>query len=348
MPFRLSRDARQSAQPAARRPRRLVSRRGAMAMAAAGVLMFQASPEVRAQGADVFPSKPIRIVVGYPPGGSSDNIARVVAERMSIEMNAPVVIVNRPGAGSTLAAGMVAAAPADGYTLLLLSPGTNAVSAAMYPNLPYDPVKSFAPISQLAFGPVFVLVGSASPLKSMSDLVAVAQAAPGKLTFSHSGTGTGPHLVGEAIALAMSTKFVHVPYAGAAPATLAVLGSQVDFSISDISAVPHLQSGALRALAVSTPQRWRQYPNVPTLRQSGVNFDYTLSVGLVATTGTPAEIVQKLHAAVSKAVASPEAQQRFATLGFEASATSPEAFGAMVAGDVAKFGPIVRQTGLKQ
>jgi tripartite-type tricarboxylate transporter receptor subunit TctC len=321
----------------------LAARAAAWLLALATGLGLPAAPAA----AQSFPDKPIRLLVGYPPGGSSDNIARAVAEGIGSSLGQPVLVVNRPGGGSTIAAAAVAAAPPDGHTLLLISPGTNAVTGAMYTNLPYDPVKSFAGVSQVAAGPLFVLVPAASRFKSMQELVAAARAEPGKLSFSHTGTGTGPHLVGEAIALATSTKFLHVPYAGAAPATLAVLGSQVDFSISDISAVPHLQSGALRALAVSTPQRWKQYPDLPTLREAGVNFDYTLSVGIASTAGTPAEVLRKLHAAVSKAMASEDARKRFATLGFEANVTTPEAFNTLLAGEVAKFGPVVRQVGLK-
>lgn len=294
-----------------------------------------------------FPSKPIRLIVGYPPGGSSDNVARIVAESMSKELKTPVVVMNRPGAGATIAAAQVASAPPDGHTLWLISPGTNAVSAAMYPNLPYDAVKSFAGISQIAFGPTFFLVKSSSKAKTMKDLVLAAQQEPGKLTYSHTGTGTGPHLIGEAVGLATNARFLPVPYAGAAPATLALLGDQVDFSVSDISAAPYLQNGTFKALAVTTPQRWKQFPDVPTLRESGIDFDYTLSVGIVTTAGTPPNAIRMLHDAVSNAIANDDVRRRLATLGFEAQATTPEAYDAQIAREVSRFGPIVKSAGLK-
>jgi tripartite-type tricarboxylate transporter receptor subunit TctC len=207
------------------------------------------SMSVPAQNAAAtFPSKPMRIIVGFPAGGSSDGAARVIAERMSNDWGSPVIVENKVGAGGTIAAAIVAAAPADGHTLFLIGPGTHAVSSALYSNLPYDPIKSFASVTQIGLGPYFVLVNSSSPIKTVKDLVAIARSAPGTLSYASSGVGSGAHLVAESLAIATGTKLLHVPYKGAAPATVALLSGEVGFAISDSSAAPYIESG--------TPSRW--------------------------------------------------------------------------------------------
>ena len=298
--------------------------------------------------AAAFPGKVVRIVVGFPAGGSSDGAARVIAERMSAEWNSPVVVENRVGAGGTIAAGAVAAASPDGHTLYLIAPGTHAVSSALYANLPYDAIKSFTSVTQVGRGPYFVLVSAASRIRTMTDLVATAKAAPGTLAYASSGNGSGAHLVAESLAIATATTLLHVPYKGAAPATLALLSGDVGFAISDISAASHIESGKLRALAVTTPQRAAQFPAVPTLAEQGLaQAGYTISVGLVAPAGTPRDVIGKINSAVVNALGNANANRKLVALGFEPMTSTPEAYDASIAADVEKFSRLVKQVGLK-
>ncbi len=295
-----------------------------------------------------FPDKPVRIIVGFPAGGSSDLSARIVAEYLSGKWNVPVIVENRVGAGGTIAAAHVASSPPDGHTLLLIGPGTHAVSAATYTGLPYDAVKSFAPISQIGWGPYFILVNSDSELRTMRDLVSLAKTAPGRVSFASTGKGSGAHYMGETLAQVTGTKLLHVPYNGASPATLAVMGGQVTIAISDMSAAANTRSGKLRALAATTPSRSPLFPDIPTLMEQGVPASYTVSVGLVAAAGTPEKVIGQIHGAVSEALAAASVRQRLEALGFEAKANTPAEFAASIAGDVRRFGAFVEQAGLKQ
>ncbi len=312
------------------------------------ILLSLTSPIAAQADTSAFPSRSVKIVVGFPAGGSSDITARILAERLANEWNNTVFVENRAGAGGTIAASYVAAAPADGYTLLLIAPGTHAVSSAMYDKLPYDPIKSFSSISQIAKGPYFVLVNSASNIKSMADLITQAKASPGKVTFASTGKGSGAHFVGESIAQASGAKLLHVPYNGAAPATLALLSGQVDIAISDMSAMPNILNGKLRALAVTTPQRFAQQPAIPTLAESGIPVEYTVSVGIAGPAGIPSDIVKKINASIARALQNDDAKKQLRTLGFEATPTSSDELAKIIAGDVKRFGAFIQQAGLKQ
>jgi tripartite-type tricarboxylate transporter receptor subunit TctC len=219
------------------------------------LLLLASAPALAQPAAEAFPVRPVRIVVGFPPGGSSDVSARLVAERMSEEWKQPVIIDNKAGAGGTIAAAFVAAAPADGYTLLHVGPGTHAITSVLYKDLSYDALKSFAGVGQIAVAPFVVVVNASSSVKSMKELLELARAKPGQVSYGSTGSGAGPNVVTEIIALATGVKFLHVPFKGAAPATAAALGGQVDFAMADsASAIAHVQSGKLRALAVTTAQ----------------------------------------------------------------------------------------------
>ncbi|WP_167784774.1 Bug family tripartite tricarboxylate transporter substrate binding protein [Ramlibacter rhizophilus] len=328
-----------------RHPLPLPGRRQAV-LALAAMAAGAALP-LRAQQAG-FPSRTVRIVVGFPPGGSSDSAARILSEKLAAEWGQPVIVENRPGAGSTIATAQVASAPPDGHTLLLIAPGTHAVSAALFPNLSYDPVRSFTSISQVGAGTYFVLVNASSPYRSLKDLLDDARARPGAVSYASTGNGSGSHLVAESLAGAGGVKFLHTPYNGAAPATLALLSGQVAFAISDISAIGHLQSGKLRALAVTSSRRSRLVPEVPTVAEAGVpQAEYVLSVGLVGPAGIPAPVVEQLNAAITKVLAQPDVRQRLAALGFDAEPSSPQAYGQVIANEVDRFGKLVRQVGLK-
>jgi tripartite-type tricarboxylate transporter receptor subunit TctC len=296
-----------------------------------------------------FPARAVRMVVGFPPGGSSDVSARLVAERMADEWKQPVLVENKPGAGGTIAAAFVAAAPADGYTLLHVGPGTHAITSALYKDLSYDAIKSFTGVGQIATSPFVVVVNAASPVKSVKELLDLARAKPGQVSYGSSGSGAGPNVVTEIIALSTNVKFLHVPYKGAAPATAAALGGQVDFAMVDsASAIPHVQSGKLRALAVTTAQPSPLYRDVPTVAQAAVpGFAYPSSVGFLAPAGTPREAILRINGALNRALANETVRSRLNGLGFDAAPMTAEEFDAFVANEVRKYTKIVRDLGLK-
>jgi tripartite-type tricarboxylate transporter receptor subunit TctC len=312
-------------------------------------LMFCVLASAQAQTAADFPSRPVRFVVGFPPGGSSDVSARLVAERMSEEWKQPVIVDNKPGAGGTIAAAFVAAAPADGYTLLHVGPGTHAITSVLYKDLSYDALKSFAGVGQIAVAPFVVVVNASSSIRSMKELLDLARSKPGQLSYGSSGSGAGPNVVTEMIALATGTRFLHVPFKGAAPATAAALGGQVDFAMADsASAIPHVQSGKLRALAVTTAQPSPLYRGVPTVSEAAApGFAYPSSVGFLAPAGTPREAILRINAALGRALANDTVRSRLNGLGFDPAPMTPDEFDAFMAGEVRKYTKIVRDLGLK-
>ena len=311
--------------------------------------LLASAPALAQPAAEAFPARPVRIVVGFPPGGSSDVSARFVAERMSEEWKQPVIIDNKAGAGGTIAAAFVAAAPADGYTLLHVGPGTHAITSLLYKDLSYDALKSFAGVGQIAVAPFVVVVNASSSVKSMKELLEFARAKPGQVSYGSTGSGAGPNVVTEIIALATGVKFLHVPFKGAAPATAAALGGQVDFAMADsASAIAHVQSGKLRALAVTTAQPSPLYRGVPTVAEAAVpGFSYPSSVGFLAPAGTPREVILRINAALGRALASDTVRSRLNGLGFDAAPMTPEEFDAFMAGEVRKYTKIVRDLGLK-
>jgi tripartite-type tricarboxylate transporter receptor subunit TctC len=295
-----------------------------------------------------FPNRPVSIVVPFPPGGSSDSAARLVGERMAAEWGQPVVIDNRPGAGTTLAAAHVARAPADGHTLYLVAPGTHGVSSALYRNLSYDPVRSFAGVSMIAQAPFVFVVPANSPFRSMKDLIDAAQAQPGRLSYASSGNGAGPHLITERVAQSQGLKLVHVPYKGAAPATMAAVGGQVDFSLADTAAVPQVQAGRLRALAVTSGERSVLFPGVPTLAELGMSdLVYPLSVGILAPAGTEPRTLDEINRVMRIALADPEVRRKMQALGLEMKPTSRAEVDQLLALEVRRYQEIVRSVGLK-
>jgi len=275
---------------------------------------------------DDFPSKAVRIVVGFPPGGSTDVSSRIVAEQMAKDWRQPVIVENKPGAASTIAAAFVAAAPADGYTLFNLAPGTHGVTAATYKQLPYDAVKSFAGAGMIATQPFVVVVAADSKTKSMRDLIDAAKARPGQVSYGSTGSGGGPHLVTEVVAHSAGIQLLHVPFKGAAPAAAAAVASQIDFAMVDASAaLPFVAGGKLRALAVSTPKRSDLFAGVPTIAESAVpGFSYPSSVGLAAPAATPRDIVLKINAALNRALAEPAVRERLRAIGLEAAPMGAE------------------------
>ncbi len=298
--------------------------------------------------AQTYPTKPVKIIVPFPPGGSADAAARIAAEKLSGEWKQPVLVENKPGAGTTIAAAFVAGSAPDGHVLYLIGPISHAVSAALYKDLSYDAVKSFAAVAQLASAPFILVVHPAVKANSVKELVELARARPGAITYASSGSGAAPHLAAEMLASLTGTKFVHVPFKGTAPALVALLGGQVDFQIADVAAIPHIRAGRLRALAVTTARPSALVPGVPTIAESGVpGFDVPSTTGILAPAGTPREIVGKINAAINRALATQDVRQRLNAQGFEPTPTTPDEFAAFLASEVQKYAKLVKDIGVR-
>jgi tripartite-type tricarboxylate transporter receptor subunit TctC len=293
--------------------------------------------------AQEYPAKPISLLVGYPPGGSVDTTARVVAERLSQMLHQSVVVVNRPGASGNIAADQLAKAAPDGYTLYM---GTtiNAVSVSLFKSLLYDPVKDFAPISKVVVAPSILVVSPKVPAKNVKELVALAKASPGELSYATTGPGSSPHLCAELFAMLADIKMLHVPYKGGAEAIQDLVNGRVDLTFSNPTSVMQLaESGRIRALAVTTSKRFSQMPQLPTMIDEGYpDFDLSAWYGLVAPSGTPPQIIALLNASVTKILAMPDVKELLAKQGLEASSSTPEALGLELKSDIAKFGKLLR------
>jgi tripartite-type tricarboxylate transporter receptor subunit TctC len=301
----------------------------------------------RAQPADAWPTRPVRLLVGFAPGGSSDTVARLVAQHMSAALGQPFVVENRPGAGGMIAAEAVAKAAPDGYTLVLL-PSGHASQAAMLARLPFHPVDDFAWISTATVYPMFLAVADASPIHSFEDLISRAKANPGRLSYSSVGIGTAHHLIGEWINAEAGVELTHVPYKGGTQPLTDVLSGQVDLMIETATtALPHLKSGRLRALAVTSTAGKDLLPGVPAASETVPNLQYESWLGIAAPAKTPPALVSTLNREVTRALGKAEVAQRLTELGGGASPSSPDAFRDRVAGDIAKFRRIVATRGIK-
>ncbi len=298
--------------------------------------------------AQTFPSRPVKIIVPFPPGGSADTAARIIAEKTSEEWKQPVLVENKPGAGTTIAAAFVAGSAPDGYVLYLTGPISHAVSAALYKNLGYDAVSSFTAVARVASAPFILVVHPSVKANSVRELIELARARPGALTYASSGSGAAPHLAAEMLASMTGTKFVHVPFKGTAPALVALLGGQVDFQIADVAAIPHVRAGKLRALAVTTARPSALVPGVPSVAESGVpGFDVPSATGILAPAETPREIVARINAAINRALATREVRQRLNAQGFEPAPATPEEFAAFLASEVRKYARIIQEAGVR-
>ena len=314
------------------------------------VLLLLANAQALAQPvAEAFPGRAVRMVVGFPPGGSSDVSARLVAERMSDEWKQPVIVENKPGAGGTIAAALVAAAPADGYTLLHVGPGTHAITSALYKDLSYDALKSFSGIGQIAISPFVIVVSASSNVKSMKELLDLARAKPGVVSYGSSGSGAGPNVVTEIVALSTGVKFLHVPYKGAAPAAAAALAGQVDFAMVDsASAIPHVQSGKLRALALMSAERSPAYPDVPTTREQGLaDLEVETWYGMFAPAGTPSAAIQKVNGEINLLLKDSQVRSVLEKQGMTAAGGPPQRLEQLVARELPRWQRVVNAAGIK-
>jgi len=299
--------------------------------------------------AQTYPSKPINLVVGFAPGGSGDILARLIGQKVSASLGQPVVIENRPGAGATIATSYVAAAPADGYTLLFVTSGF-AGSTSLYPKLGYDTVKSFAPVAKVGASPVVMVVPAESPYRKLQDVLEAARKAPGKLNYAAGGGGaTTTSLAAEFLKSDAKIDMQMIPYKGSGPALTALLSKEVDLGF-DIpsSALQYVRAGKLHALAVTTMACSSVMPEVPTVAEQGVpGFDVTGWFGILAPAGTPAPVVERLHKEVNAALAQPDIKERLQSMGVEPAQGTRADFTALIASDTKRYGDAIRRLGLK-
>jgi len=298
-----------------------------------------------------YPDRPIRLIVPFPPGGINDLIARIVANSLSEQVRQTVIIDNRGGAGGTLGLGIAARATPDGYTLAFGATSTVAVSPALYRNLPYDPVKAFAPIAPLAAVPSVALVTPSVAASSMKELIALARAKPGSLNYASAGAGTSQHMGTELLKTLAKIDMVHVPYKGGAAAMADLIGGQVQLQIEPLpTAMPHIRSGKVRALAVTSPARLPLLPDLPTVAEAAGLPGYQLLIwfGILAPADTPRPVVQRLNAEILKVIASPDVRERFAQQGATPSAPqTPEQFGAYIQKEIKLWAEVARVAGAK-
>lgn len=296
-----------------------------------------------------WPAKPIRLIVPFPPGGSTDIFARPIAQKLSEALGQQVVVENRGGAGGTIGAEAAAKSAPDGYTLLMGHIGTLAVAPSLYPALPYDPLKSFAPVSMVATLPNVLVVNPSLEAKTVGELIAYAKAHPGKLAYGSGGNGSAAHIAFELFKQQTGTRIVHVPYRGTAPSVTDVIGGQVAMTMTGVPPVlAFIQAGKLRALGVSGRKRAEALPDVPTIDEAGVkDFDATQWYGIVAPAGTPAAIVERLNAEIRRILAMPDMRERLKSLGAEPAPTTPDEFRRYIASEIARWASVVKAAHMK-
>lgn len=297
--------------------------------------------------ADTWPAKPIKLVVPYPPGGAADAVARLYAEKLGESLKQPVLVENKAGAGTAIAAEFVANAPADGYTLSLVPTGQLTVLPHIAKNLRFDPLNSFAPISLLASTAVVIAANPTVPASNVKELVALAKAKPGKLSYSSSGSGTIIHLAGENFRLSTGTDILHVPFKGSAPAVTALLGGEVDLAFDTLTVLaPQIKAGKVKGIAIASKKRSPLLPGVPTVAEAGYpDYDVVSWFGLAAPAGTPDAVIKRLNAEVQVIAALPAAQEKLAAQGLEAWPSTPAQFAERIRSDHAKYGRIVKASG---
>jgi len=295
-----------------------------------------------------YPSKPIRMMVGFAPGGTNDILARVIAQRLSDALGQPVVVDNRPGATGVIASEMVARAAPDGHTLLLGSTGSQTIVPALQ-KLPYDPVKDLLPVSLVGVAGLVLVVNPNVPANSVRELVALARSKPGRLTYASSGNGSTLHFGGELFKVLAGVHIVHIPYKGNAPALTDVMGGQVDMTFSAVPpALPHAKAGKLRMLGVSTVKRMPGLEDVPTIAEAGVpGYEMSTWYGVFAPGGTPAAITDRLAAEVAKAINEPQVREQFLAQSVEPKANTPAEFRKLVSEEIASWTKLVKSSGIR-
>ncbi|MGZ5092453.1 MAG: tripartite tricarboxylate transporter substrate binding protein [Burkholderiales bacterium] len=316
-------------------------------MSAAAVLVA-ASAAAHAQSSAPYPARPIRIVVPQSAGASTDLTARLIGQKLNVVLGQPVIVDNRPGAGSIIGTDLVAKATPDGYTLLVVASSIT-LNPTLHKDLPFDPVRDLAPITQLSSFPNVLVVHPAVPVKTVKDLIALAKAKPRDINYGSSGTGTGTHLSAELFKYMTGVEMVHVPYKGGGPAVQALLGGQVQLNFATIvSVLPHVRGGKLRAVAVTTAKRSPSAPDVPTIAESGVpGYDHGPWNGFLAPAKTPRTVIGRLNEEVVRILQTPETRAVFTNEGAEPVGNKPEEFGAIIRDETAKWAKVIRAAGIK-
>ncbi len=322
----------------------MASRRSAMVLIAMGI---SALASVGGAAALDYPTRPVRFVVGYPPGGATDILARLIGQRLSEKLGQQFVIENKPGAGNNIGTEAVVNAEPDGYTVLLINPA-NYINASLYPNLKFNFIRDIAPVASFTRVPNVMTVAPTVPAKTVTEFIAYVKANPGKVNMASSGNGTSVHLSGEMFMAMSDTKMQHVPYRGAAPAITDMLGGQVQVIFDNMpSIIQHIRAGSLRALAVTTAVRSPQLPDVPTVAETVPGYEASALFGMGAPKKTPPEIVEKLNREINAVLAEPEMKKRLVELGGEPLAGTPDAFGAAIAAETQKWEKVVKFSGAK-
>lgn len=298
--------------------------------------------------AQEYPSKPIRFIVSFPPGGSSDLIARMIAPRMAERMGQPVLVENRPGAGGNIGVDAVAKSPPDGYTIGLAAAGALSSNISLYPTMPFNPEKDLAPVSTLAMIPFFLVAHPSQPA-SLKLLIEAAKAKPGALAIGYGGNGSTMHLAGELLNMMAGIKLQPVPYKGSGPVSADVLGGQVPLGVVDVpSAIAHVRAGKMRALAVTSKRRIAAAPEVPTFEEAGVpGYEAIGWFGMVAPANTPADIIARLNREIVAALSVPEIRERALAAGAEPLTSTPQEFAAMIRDEIRKWAQVIRTADIK-
>jgi tripartite-type tricarboxylate transporter receptor subunit TctC len=322
----------------------MASRRSAICLIAMGISAFAA---IGSASALDYPTRPVRFVVGYPPGGATDILARLIGQRLSEKLGQQFVIENKPGAGNNIGTEAVVNAEPDGYTVLLVNPA-NYINASLYTNLKFNFIRDIAPVASFTRVPNVMTVANDVPAKTVAEFIAHVKANPGKVNMASSGNGTSVHLSGEMFMAMSDTKMQHVPYRGAAPAITDMLGGQVQVIFDNMpSIIEHIRGGSLRALAVTTAARSPQLPKVPTVAETVPGYEASALFGMGAPKKTPPEIVEKLNREINAVLAEPEMKKRLIELGGEPLIGTPDAFGAAIAAETQKWEKVVTFSGAK-
>ena len=322
--------------------------RSLLAAMAVAAVAAAAHPALAADAA-AFPSKPVRLIVPFTPGGSTDILARAIGQKLSESWRQPVVIENRPGAGGAIGMELAAKAPADGTTMVMGHIGTLAANPALYRSLSYDPVRDFTPVTLVAMVPNVLVVGPAVPSRSVAEFVALAKSKPGKLDYGSGGNGSAAHLAMEYFKLKAGVDLQHVPYKGTAPALTDLLGGQIAVILTGLPPVlQHVKSGKLRILGVASRERLAAFPEIPTIAESGVTgFEATQWYGLLVPAATPKDIVAKIQRDTAAALRDPAVNERLASEGAEPVGNTPEQFGTFIRSEIELWGKVIRATGMK-
>jgi tripartite-type tricarboxylate transporter receptor subunit TctC len=311
-------------------------------------ISFVAAALAGIANAQTYPVKPVRIISPYPPGGGNDTISRLIADKLTEQFSQRVIVDNRPGANTVVGTEILAKSAPDGYTLIVL-PNSLATNPSFYPNLPYDTLRDFAPVAQIAQSPQMIVVHPSFPATTLKQLLALAKSKPGDVSYGTSGNGSIGHLAMLLLTEMSGVKFTNVPYKGTAPAVNDVLGGHIPMMMASmISVLPQARAGKLRIIALTAARRSPALPDVPTIAEAGVpGYEATLWYGMVAPARTPEPIVKRINAELATALRSPDLVERLSTQAVEPHHTTPEQFGALIRGEVAKWGKVITATGVK-